>query len=86
MEKDSKSNGLEKKDAMNQARWRMGVREIAAGVNPATPVHRNNPDQNWFDNFDGYPCIPALCCLQQWALVVLCFLQMLSLARYIYHC
>ena len=27
----------EKKDAMNQARWRVGVREIATGVNPATP-------------------------------------------------
>ena len=30
--------GLEKKDAMNRARWRIGVREIAAGVYPATPV------------------------------------------------
>ena len=25
------------KDAMNRARWRMGVRKIAAGVNPPTP-------------------------------------------------
>ena len=41
MEKESKSVGLEKKDAMNQARWRMRVREIAAGVNPATPVYRD---------------------------------------------
>ena len=51
VEKDSKSNVLEKKDAMNQARWRMGVREIAAGVNPATPVHRNKPGSKlvwWF--------------------------------------
>ena len=39
VEKESKSVGLEKKDTMNQARWRMEVREIAAGVNPATPVH-----------------------------------------------
>ena len=35
----SKSVGLEKKEAMNQARWRVGVREVAAGVNPATPVY-----------------------------------------------
>ena len=26
-----------RKDAMNRARWRLGVREIAAGVNLATP-------------------------------------------------
>ena len=32
VEKESKSVGLEKKDAMNRARWRMGVREIAAEV------------------------------------------------------
>ena len=38
VEKESKSVGLEKKDTMNRARWRVGVREIAAGVNPATPV------------------------------------------------
>ena len=31
-EKESKSVGLEKKDAMNQARWRAGVKEIAAKV------------------------------------------------------
>ena len=37
MEKESKSIGLEKEDDMNQARWRVGVREIATGVNPATP-------------------------------------------------
>ena len=28
VEKESKSIGLEKKDAMNQARWRVGVRKI----------------------------------------------------------
>ena len=39
VEKESKSVGLEKKDTMNRARWRMGVREIAAGVNQATPVY-----------------------------------------------
>ena len=32
VEKESKSVGLEKKDAMNRARWRVGVREIAAKV------------------------------------------------------
>ena len=39
LEKERKSVGLEKKDAMNRARWRVGFREIAAGVNPATPVY-----------------------------------------------
>ena len=43
MEKESKSVGFEKKDDMNQARWRVGVREIAAGVNPATPVYGGKP-------------------------------------------
>ena len=39
VEKERKGIGLEKKDAMNRARWRIGVREIAAGVYPATPVY-----------------------------------------------
>ena len=44
VEKESKSVGLEKKDAMNPVRWRVGVREIAAaGVNPATPVYGDKP-------------------------------------------
>ena len=43
VEKESKSVGLEKKDATNRERWRMGVREIAAGVNPATPVYGAKP-------------------------------------------
>ena len=30
VEKESKSVGLEKKDAMNQVRWREGVGEISA--------------------------------------------------------
>ena len=38
-----KSVGLEKKDTMNQVRWRVGVREIAAEVNPATPVYGDKP-------------------------------------------
>ena len=38
VEKESKSVGLEKKDAMNRVRWRVAVREIAAGVDLATPV------------------------------------------------
>ena len=29
VEKESKSVGLEKEDALNQARWRVGVGEIA---------------------------------------------------------
>ena len=32
MEKESKSVGLEKKNAMNRARWRLGVGEIAGKV------------------------------------------------------
>ena len=41
VEKDSMSVGLEKKDAMNRVRWRVGVREPAAGVNPATLIYRH---------------------------------------------
>ena len=32
VEKESKSVGLKKEDALNQARWRVGVGEIAARV------------------------------------------------------
>ena len=32
MEKESKSVGLEKEDALIRARWRVGVGEIAVGV------------------------------------------------------
>ena len=32
VEKESKSVGLEKKDAMNRARWRVGARKIADKV------------------------------------------------------
>ena len=32
MEKKSKSVGLEKEDAMNRARWRVGVEEMAVRV------------------------------------------------------
>ena len=32
VEKESKSIGLENKDAMNPARWRVGVRKIADRV------------------------------------------------------
>ena len=38
-EEERERVGSEKKDAMNRARWRVGVREIAAGVNPGTPVY-----------------------------------------------
>ena len=30
-------------NSMNRARWRMGVKEIAAGVNPATLVYGDKP-------------------------------------------
>ena len=43
VERESKSVDLEKKDAMNRARWRVGVREIVVGVNPATPVYGDEP-------------------------------------------
>ena len=43
MERESKSLSLEKKDDMNRARWRVGVREIAAGVNPAISVYGDKP-------------------------------------------
>ena len=43
VEKESKTVDLEKKDAMNRARWRVGVREIAVGINPATPVNVDKP-------------------------------------------
>ena len=43
MEKESKSVGMEKKEAMNRVRWRVGVREIAAWVNPATHVYWDKP-------------------------------------------
>ena len=39
VEMESKSVGLQKKDAINRVRWGVGVREIAHIVNPATPVH-----------------------------------------------
>ena len=32
VEKESKNVGLERRDAMNRARWRVGDREIAAKV------------------------------------------------------
>lgn len=37
---------------MNRARWRVGIKDIAAGLNPATPFYRDKPDQNWFDDDD----------------------------------
>ena len=50
MEKESKSIGLEKKVAMNRARWRVG--EIASGVNPATPVYGDKPGSKLDDDDD----------------------------------
>ena len=51
VEKESKSVGLEKKDSINRMRWRVAVKEIAAGVDPAPPLLTGiNPHQNWFDD------------------------------------
>ena len=44
VEKESKSVGLEKKDALIRARWRVGIGEIA--------VTGIIPDQNWIDDDD----------------------------------
>ena len=51
VEKESKSVGLEKKDAMNPARWKVGVGEIAVRVGKIQPPPSTgiNPDQNWID-------------------------------------
>ena len=46
VEKASRSVGLEKEDALNQARWRVGVGEIAAidsRVNLATAIYGDKP-------------------------------------------
>ena len=49
-EEGEQERGLGEKDPMNQARWRVGVREIVAAVNPAAPVDGDKPDQNWIDD------------------------------------
>lgn len=40
---------MEKKDAMNRVLWRVGIREIAAVVNLATPVYgdKQRPKLVW---------------------------------------
>ena len=40
VEKEGRSVGLEKEDALNRARWRVEVGEldVVVGVNPATPI------------------------------------------------
>ena len=43
VEKESKSVGLKKKDAMNRVRWKLGVRKSQSGVNLATPIYRDKP-------------------------------------------
>lgn len=49
LEKESKRVGLEKKDVMNRVLWRVGIREIAAVVNLATPVYgdKQRPKLVW---------------------------------------
>ena len=39
MEKESKSVGLEKEDALNRARWGVGIREIAVRVGQILHPH-----------------------------------------------
>ena len=53
VEKESKSVGVEKKDPMTRGRWRVGVREIAAGVNLATPVYRDKPGSKLENDDEG---------------------------------
>ncbi|XP_068756631.1 uncharacterized protein [Montipora capricornis] len=63
VEKEGKSVGLEKKDAMNQARWRVGWRDIAAKVGtflfilldngfavPVAPPSSPDPRYDWYQN------------------------------------
>ena len=54
MEKESKSVGLEKEDALNGTRWRVDVGEIAVRVGLIRPPLFTgiNPDQNWTDDDD----------------------------------
>mgnify|MGYP001793019552 CR=1 FL=1 len=49
VEKESKSVGLEKEDALNRARWRVGVGEIAVRVGLIWPPQFTEikQDQNW---------------------------------------
>ena len=39
VENESKSVGLEKEDALNQVRWRVGVGEIAVRVGKSNHLH-----------------------------------------------
>ena len=52
MEKESKSVGLQKEDALNWTRWRVEVGEIAVRVGEIwpSPFRGINPDQNWIDD------------------------------------
>ena len=47
----SKNVGLEKEDAMNRARWRVGVGDTAVRVGyiRPPPFTEINPDENWID-------------------------------------
>ena len=52
VEKEGKSVGLEKEDAMNRARQRVGVGE-RVGENPATPVYGSKLDDDDEDEVLG---------------------------------
>ena len=55
VERKSKRVGLTKEDALNRARWRVGVGEIAVRVGYIRPPPFTgiNPDQNWIDDEDS---------------------------------
>ena len=52
VEKESKSVGLEREDAFNRTRWRVGVREIAVRVNPAIPIYGDKTRSKLDDDDD----------------------------------
>ena len=47
VEKESKSIGLKKENAMNRARWRVGEIAVKVGLIRPPPFKGINPDQNW---------------------------------------
>ena len=55
VEKESKSVGLEEEDALNRARWKVGIGENAVRVEKIWPTSFMgiNQDQNWIDGDDN---------------------------------
>ena len=50
VEKERKSVGLEKEDALNRVRWRVGVGESYGGINLATPVYGDKTGSKLVDD------------------------------------